>query len=177
MSIDINSLPPWAQKQIADKVARQMREKSENLASNGGKGKSKYKNIPAERSGEIELVIAIPPITKKNSQRLVPRGNRVIPIPSEQYEAYQENAGQFIPPSARIEINAPSEITCLFYMKTRRRVDLTNLLEAIDDTLVHYGVIEDDNSKIVVSHDGSRVLYDKENPRTEIVIRRVKKCD
>lgn len=52
MSIDINSLPPWAQKQIADKVARQVREKAENLASNGGKGKSKYKNIPAERSGE-----------------------------------------------------------------------------------------------------------------------------
>ena len=51
MGVDINSLPPWAQKQIADKVARQMREKAENLASNGGKGKSKYKNIPAERSG------------------------------------------------------------------------------------------------------------------------------
>ena len=51
MSIDINSLPPWAQKQIADKVARQMREKAENIASNGGKGKRKYKNIPTERSG------------------------------------------------------------------------------------------------------------------------------
>lgn len=51
MGIEISSLPPWAQKQIADKVARQMREKAENLASNGGKGKSKYKNIPAERNG------------------------------------------------------------------------------------------------------------------------------
>ena len=49
MSIDINSLPPWAQKQIADKVARQMREKAENLAANGDK--SKYHNTPAERSG------------------------------------------------------------------------------------------------------------------------------
>lgn len=52
MGIEINSLPPWAQKQIADKVARQRREKAENLASNGGKGKSKYNNTPAERSGE-----------------------------------------------------------------------------------------------------------------------------
>jgi len=52
MGIDINSLPPWAQKQIADKVARQMREKAENRASNGGEGKSKYNNTPAERSGE-----------------------------------------------------------------------------------------------------------------------------
>jgi len=55
-------------------------------------------------------------------------------------------------------------------MPTRRRVDLTNLLEAIDDVLVHYGVLSDDNSSIIVSHDGSRVLYDKARPRTEVTI-------
>ena len=55
-------------------------------------------------------------------------------------------------------------------MATRRRVDLANLLEAADDVLVHAGVIADDHSGIVVSHDGSRVLYDKEKPRTEIEI-------
>ena len=59
---------------------------------------------------------------------------------------------------------------CLFYMPTRRVVDLVGLLQAIDDVLVHYGVIQDDNSRIVASHDGSRVLYDKANPRTEIEI-------
>ena len=47
---------------------------------------------------------------------------------------------------------------------------MTNLLEAIDDVLVKYGVIEDDNFNIVQSHDGSRVLYDKGNPRTEVYI-------
>lgn len=36
--------------------------------------------------------------------------------------------------------------------------------------LVHHKVISDDNSGIVCSHDGSRVYYDKENPRTEIEI-------
>ena len=55
-------------------------------------------------------------------------------------------------------------------MATRRRVDLTNLLEAIDDTLVHWGILEDDHSGIVVSHDGSRVLYDKDRPRVEVEI-------
>lgn len=55
-------------------------------------------------------------------------------------------------------------------MPTHRRVDLTNLLEAIDDVLVHTRVLEDDNSNIIVSHDGSRVLYDKEKPRTEVYI-------
>lgn len=56
-------------------------------------------------------------------------------------------------------------------MPTKRRVDLTNLLEAIDDVLVKYEVLKDDNSEIITSHDGSRVLYDKDNPRTEVVIK------
>jgi Holliday junction resolvase RusA-like endonuclease len=56
-------------------------------------------------------------------------------------------------------------------MPTKRRVDLTNLLEAIDDVLVKYGVLKDDNSEIITSHDGSRVLYDKDNPRTEVAIK------
>ena len=55
-------------------------------------------------------------------------------------------------------------------MPTHRRVDQVNLLEATLDILVEYGVLADDNSNIVVSHDGSRVLYDKNNPRTEITI-------
>ena len=55
-------------------------------------------------------------------------------------------------------------------MKTRRKVDLTNLLEAVDDVLVFYNVVADDNYKVIAGHDGSRVLLDKENPRTEIYI-------
>ena len=58
-------------------------------------------------------------------------------------------------------------------MPTRRRVDLNNLLEAATDLLVSAGVLKDDHCGIVVSHDGSRVLYDKDNPRTEITITRV----
>jgi Holliday junction resolvase RusA-like endonuclease len=58
-------------------------------------------------------------------------------------------------------------------MPTHRRVDLCNLHAALHDILVKYQVIEDDNSKIVVSTDGSRVLYDKDHPRTEVVITEV----
>ena len=58
-------------------------------------------------------------------------------------------------------------------MPTRHKVDLTNLLNATCDILVEAGTIEDDNSRIIVSHDGSRVLYDKENPRVEIEIKEV----
>jgi Holliday junction resolvase RusA-like endonuclease len=45
-----------------------------------------------------------------------------------------------------------------------------NLQESTLDVLVKYGILADDNSNIVASMDGSRVLYSKENPRTEIEI-------
>ena len=61
-------------------------------------------------------------------------------------------------------------VRCVYYMPTRRRVDLTNLLEATDDLLVRAGVLADDNSQIVAAHDGSRVRLDRENPRVEIEI-------
>ena len=64
----------------------------------------------------------------------------------------------------------PVNVRALFYMPTKRRVDLVNLLQALLDILVKYDVLEDDNCNIVASTDGSRVLYDKENPRTEVII-------
>ena len=40
----------------------------------------------------------------------------------------------------------------------------------VHDILTKYDIIEDDNRDIVASTDGSRVYYDKENPRVEIEI-------
>jgi Holliday junction resolvase RusA-like endonuclease len=59
---------------------------------------------------------------------------------------------------------------CVYYMATKRKVDLVNLIEATCDILVDAGVLADDDSKIVVSHDGSRVKLDRDNPRAEITI-------
>lgn len=67
-------------------------------------------------------------------------------------------------------VDYPVNIQCLYYMQTRRIVDLVGLLQGTDDLLTDAGVIKDDNSRIVAGHDGSRVLYDKENPRVEITI-------
>ena len=61
-------------------------------------------------------------------------------------------------------------VRCIYYMKTARWVDLANLIEATCDILVKAHVLEDDNSKIVSAHDGSRVELDRENPRVEIEI-------
>lgn len=121
----------------------------------------------------IKITIPMPPVTKKNSMRIVRNrktGKRRI-MPSQQYMDYEAEALWHCK-RARVQrpIEEPVEVKCLFYMPTRRRVDLTNLLESIDDVLVSAGVLKDDHSGIIVSHDGSRVLYDKQNPRTEVYI-------
>lgn len=115
----------------------------------------------------IFLTIPGEPRTKKNSQRIILRGGKRIPIPSAAYEAYQAACGVYLRP---LGIAEPVNIACRFAMATRRRVDLVNLLEAIDDILVHWGVIADDHCGIVASHDGSVVYLDKQNPRVEIEI-------
>lgn len=117
-----------------------------------------------------DFVIMLAPVTKKNSQRMVSRGGRVIPIPSKAYSEYEKAAGWYLKP---LGIDCPVNIKALYYMPTRRRVDKTNLESALCDVLVRHGVIADDNCRIVAATDGSRVLYDKDNPRTEIYITRM----
>lgn len=121
----------------------------------------------------IRFTIRLPPVSKKNSQQIItnPKTGKHIPLPSKAYRNYEKNAGWFIGGGLRmLNISKPVNVKYMFYMPTHRIVDLTNLTEAADDMLVKYGVLKDDNSRIVVSHDGSRVLYDKNNPRTEITI-------
>ena len=119
----------------------------------------------------MKITIPIQPITKKNHSQIITnkKTGRPFLIPSKQYLQYEKDCGIFIK-IPKEPINTPINMKCEYYMQTRRRVDLVNLLEATCDMLVKYKVIEDDNNKIVVSHDGSRVFYDKENPRVEITI-------
>lgn len=121
----------------------------------------------------MQFVIPLQPVTKKNSSRIV-KGNKGWPrvLPSKQYQDYERDALKLL--RGRHEpIADPVQVTGIFYMKTRRTVDLTNLLEALDDVLVKAGILRDDNCAIIVSHDGSRVRYDRNNPRTEVEITRV----
>lgn len=119
----------------------------------------------------IKFTIPIAPRTKKNSSRIIiVKGKRMI-IPSELYKKYEKDCKYHLP-NIKKPIDYPINLKCIYYMPTRRRVDLVNLLEATCDMLVHYGILQDDKSDIVYSHDGSYVAYDKNNPRTEIEIER-----
>ena len=120
------------------------------------------------------FVIPIPPVTKKNSQRIIKVNGRPIIIPSAKYVAYEREAikclqayfGGKEPP----KIDYPCNVKCEFYMPTRRRVDKSNLEEAAHDVLVRAGILVDDNRDVIATTDGSIVLYDKDNPRTVITI-------
>lgn len=120
----------------------------------------------------MKFTIPLAPVTKKNSQRIARFGSGYRILPSAAYQRYEEDALKLLL-RRHPTVKWPVEVTALFYMPTRRRVDLTNLLEALDDVLVKARILDDDNSRIIASHDGSRVLYDKANPRTEVTITRM----
>lgn len=123
------------------------------------------------KSNELcRFTIRLAPRTKKNHQRIItnPRTGKPMVIQSPQYKDYEHEAAWFMPHIKTID--RPVNIRAVFYMPTKRKVDLVNLLQALCDILVKYSVIEDDNSQIVASFDGSAVRYDKDNPRTEVII-------
>lgn len=114
-------------------------------------------------------MIPIEARTKKNSQSIIINKGRPLIIPSNAYKQYERDCKPYIPVIDK-PINYPVNVQVNYYMKTKRRVDLVNLLQATSDMLVHYKILEDDNSNIIKSYDGSTVGYDKEQPRAEITI-------
>lgn len=114
------------------------------------------------------------PVTKKNSSQMVfnPKTKRWFPVPSKQYKEFKKATVKQLPELAS-PIEIPVNIQYTFYMNTKRLVDGLNLSEAMDDILVDGKILSDDNRDIVAGHDGTRVLYDKNNPRVEVLITEV----
>lgn len=121
---------------------------------------------------QIKYTIKTAPVTKKNHQQILwnSRTGRPFVMPSKQYKEYEEKALWYLRPRPAQPISEPCNVKMLFYMPTKRRVDVVNLEESCLDVLVLAGILADDNSSIVKTMDGSTVLYDKVNPRTEIEI-------
>lgn len=122
----------------------------------------------------MKLVLYGRPITKKNSQRIVKAGRFSKILPSKQFVEYEKSCLEQLKIHNKPTLNKQYNMKCIYYMPTRHRVDLVNLLEGTCDILVNAEVIEDDNCKIIGSHDGSKVLYDKENPRVEVEFEEIK---
>ena len=78
-------------------------------------------------------------------------------------------------------------LKCIFYLDANRVVDLSALYEGVQDVLAGnagvwkesvparlYQIIEDDSIRFIGSHDGSRVVLDYVNPRTEVYLEEFK---
>lgn len=130
------------------------------------------KSYPSMKKQIWQGVVIGNPTTKKNSQQIFRNKTtgRTFIGQSQKYKEYEQRAIVDLFKIGRPKINKPIEVKCVFYRDSARIVDLVGLLQAIDDILTRANVIEDDNMKIIKSHDGSRVYIDRENPRTEITI-------
>jgi Holliday junction resolvase RusA-like endonuclease len=119
----------------------------------------------------MKIILTGNPIIKKNSRPIYKTKSRPILGKSAKlkeaeklahYEALSQKQGP--------TIDYPISIKFLFYRNNKRKVDLSNLYEFPQDILEGAGIIANDN--LIESHDGSRKLYDKETPRTEIYIKK-----
>src|SRR6056297_1201991 len=126
--------------------------------------------------GQIIYQASIPinPITKKNSQEIHinQKTGKRFPAQNKRYEQYEHDAGYFLK-ALKEPIDFPVNLKCVFHRATCHRVDLSNLIEAIQDVLVKYGILKDDNHNIVKSLDGCEVVVGSSSPRTEIEITEV----
>lgn len=130
---------------------------------------------------EFKYTIPLPPVTKKNHSRIVTFGKRC-PVckkgsttkllPSIQYEKYSKEIKPYLKELKKLTdtINYPVNLKCIFYCATRRPCDLVGHLQAIQDLMTDNKIIVDDKRDVIASTDGSAVMYDKQNPRTEIMI-------
>lgn len=124
----------------------------------------------------LKFIIHVIPRSKKNNMRLIRKNGKTIPIPSKAYEQYENECMYLIPNEYRKRIDYPVNIKALYYVERNARIDKTNLESALLDMLVKANVISDDSAlkpAIVVGTDGSRVFYDKSDPRIEIEITRM----
>jgi len=92
-------------------------------------------------------------------------------ISSKDYREWEE--AKLIELKEKIEpyhLNMGLRIEYRFYLPDRRRTDLSNKVESINDLFVKYGLLEDDNWEIIKELKVSWMGVDRENPRCEIDI-------
>lgn len=108
--------------------------------------------------------------SKKNSNKITcsggyPRTYKVQKYKDWYDDAYWQLKEQKIPQDKLKKINS---ITYSFYLPDKKRRDLTNLVQSIEDLLVDYQFIEDDNFNILPSIQIMYMGISKANPRCEI---------
>ena len=125
------------------------------------------------------MIIKLPLLcrSKKNSQSILKnhKTGKYFISQSELYKNFEKECGLYLQPYKNLSIDVPINFKATFIVPDRRKRDLTNLLNAIQDVLVKYKVLEDDNYNIINGLDGSRIIYDKGKSETIVEITKMKK--
>ena len=123
---------------------------------------------------------------KKDGARIVRAGGRPILLPSARHERwYRQNAAALgvriirgrVRPEDRLTsysgVSLPlpgrTRISIRFYRDSRRRWDYSNALDAVQDLLVDFGILSDDNAEVLALGDITHE-YDALNPRAEVTL-------
>lgn len=117
----------------------------------------------------MNLTILGPPVTKSNHQKIIQVRGRPMVIQSAPYRKWEKSAleqlARLLPLAPATA--APVSLKAIFY-RERRTGDLGNYLKALCDVIERAGLIE--NDRLIHSFDGSRLAWDKTNPRVEFEV-------
>lgn len=110
---------------------------------------------------------------KKNSKRVVRVHGRPMVISSKRYMEWHKSAISQLEEKnvSKSLIDSPIEVRCTFFQEDNRKRDLTNMIESVNDLLVDYEFLKDDDRKIikkVVIFDGG---VRKENPGANLIVK------
>jgi Holliday junction resolvase RusA-like endonuclease len=111
--------------------------------------------------------------SKKNSRNIFVRGGKIVNIPNKRYQEWHKDTLRTL--SLRLKtalgsIKTPYHVTYTIYTKDKRLRDLSNMVSSLDDLLVDFGLIEDDNCTIIAKETAIFGGIDKNNPRVEVEI-------
>lgn len=128
---------------------------------------------------ELSFIIDGQPMSKKRNYRIIRIGGRWTLGLTKQYKAWEKSAvdqlwAQRMKYMASMAgawqpIDSYVEAVFEFYMKDKKRYDLSNLIQGAEDALVKAQILKDDS--LIASHDGSRKHLSCTAPRILIRIR------
>lgn len=108
--------------------------------------------------------------SKKNDRTIGVRNGRVFNVPSKRYREWHDSAMWQLKGMKNLKLKPPYSITYSFWFKDRRKHDLDNAQASVNDLLKDAGVIEDDDSKMLVETHCYYKGVSKEVPRVKIEI-------
>lgn len=110
--------------------------------------------------------------SKKNSQQVLINSKTHRPFISQSklYKEFERQCWAYLRDYSDLLIDYPINLKCTFIVPDKRKRDIVNLLNAVQDILVKYHVLKDDNYNIVSSLDGTQIIYKKGLVKTIIEI-------